>query len=190
MPTLDITAQERSALRAAAHPLRPVVLIGDRGLTDSVLKEIDVHLTAHGLIKVRVAGDDRQARTTILETICETLSCAPVNHLGKTLIIYRPTAADRKTRVEDENTTRAVRRPNEPYTPKKAAAGGATRTRKTEKLERAARKAERPETAAPKARRAASNAPAAPHGIPRRTGSALTLRAGARRSTPGRGPKR
>src|SRR3546814_9317582 len=97
MPKLDITSKERSALRAAAHPLRPVVLIGDRGLSDSVLKEIDLNLNAHQLIKIRVGGQERDARDAMLETICDKLSCAPVHHLGKTLIIYRPDRSEEHT---------------------------------------------------------------------------------------------
>lgn len=193
MPKLDITSQERSALRAAAHPLRPVVLIGDRGLSESVLKEIDLNLTAHNLIKVRISGEERDARDAMLETICDTLSCAPVHHLGKTLILYRPDAAAALAQAEAINATRAVRKPTEPHTPKKQAAAGVTLTRKAEKSERAARKTERLENEAPKARRAgmAANAAAtAPHGIPRRGGSAMSLRAGARRNVTGRGVKR
>ena len=183
MPKLDITSQERSALRAAAHPLRPVVLIGDRGLSDSVLKEIDLNLNAHQLIKVRVADDDREARTAMLETICETLSCALGHPLGKTLIIYRPETAAARAKFEAENATRAVRKPSEPHTPKKLAAQGVTRTRRTEKAERKARKVERLESAPPRARRAGAATPERPaHGIPRRAGSAMSLRAGARRT--------
>src|SRR5690606_20346505 len=133
MPKLEITSQERSALRSAAHSLRPVVLIGDRGLTESVLKEIDLNLKAHQLIKVRVAGDDREARVAMLETICDTLSCATVHHLGKTLIIYRPDPAAQLPFLAPakEMTTRAVRKPSEPYIPKKLAASGQTKPRRT-----------------------------------------------------------
>jgi RNA-binding protein len=181
MPKLEITSAERSALRAAAHPLRPVVLIGDRGLTDAVLKEIDTHLNAHELIKVKVAGDDREARGAMLESICDALSCASVHHLGKTLIIYRPGAKKRKVLPETENTTRAVRKPSEPHVPKKKAAEGATAARKPVARPRAGNNLE---TVAPRARRAAtktSSAARPAHGIPRRTGSALSLKAGARR---------
>jgi len=203
MPKLDITSQERSALRAAAHPLRPVVLIGDKGLTESVLKEIDLNLKAHQLIKVRVAGDDREARTQILETICETLSCASVHHLGKTLIIYRPDPQKPLPALtpQKEHATRAVRKPSEPYTPKKLAAAG--RTLKKPGRSNPAGKASigDPKTVpslVTKSSRSQSSGPAstvpgrqvegrpsrrprvAP-GIPRRTGSALSLKAGARR---------
>jgi len=191
MPKLDITSQERSALRSAAHPLRPVVLIGERGLTESVLKEIDVNLKAHQLIKVRVAGDDRESRGAMLETICETLSCANVHHLGKTLIIYRPNP-DAQTSLlaaPKEAPTRAVRKPSEPYTPKKMAAAGQTKTRSDEKARRAQQRAARRDTAEPgletrppRERRSATKT-ATPR-IPRRSGSALSLRAGLRRGRP------
>ncbi|MCC2597365.1 YhbY family RNA-binding protein [Pusillimonas sp. MFBS29] len=183
MPKLEITSQERSALRAAAHPLRPVVLIGDRGLSDSVLKEIDLNLNAHQLIKVRIAGEERDARNAMLETICDSLSCALVHHLGKTLIIYRPDVAAQKAKADAENATRATRKPSEPYTPKKQAAEGVTRTRRSEKAKRATLKAESTEKAAPRARRASAPADRPAHGIPRRAGSALSLRAGRRSLT-------
>jgi RNA-binding protein len=90
MPKLELTSHERSALRATAHRLHPVVLIGNKGLSDAVLKEIDHNLTAHSLIKVRAGGEDRCTRETLLSAICETLSCGPVHHLGKVFTLYRP----------------------------------------------------------------------------------------------------
>lgn len=195
MPKLEITSQERSALRAEAHPLRPVVLIGDRGLSESVLKEIDQNLNAHQLIKVRVAGDDRDARVAIYDEICETLSCAPIHHLGKMLIIYRPTEAAVQAQIESEYGTRAIRKPSEPHTPKKLAAEGVTRTRRGEIAKRAALKTERLENAPPRERHttvAAGRALSERFGTarksgPRRTGSALSLRAG--RRSPRSGPR-
>lgn len=188
MPKLELTSQERSALRARAHPLRPVVLLGDKGLTEAVIKEIDRNLTAHQLIKVKAAGEDRDTRQEMLDSLCETLSCAPIHHLGKTLILYRPSESDLDAQTSSLQT-RAVRKATEPHTPKKLAASGITRTRKGEIAKRAARKTERLEEAAPKARRAATGGIQKPglhqvagsHGIPRRSGSALSLKAGARR---------
>jgi len=167
MPTLNLTAQNRSALRAAAHPLRPVVWIGDKGLTDAVLKEIDAMLAAHPLIKVRVAGHERQARDQMLTTICAQLSCAAVHHLGKTLILYRPAP-------EKPETTRAVRKPSQPYTAKKLAAAGKTPARKTGKPQRTKPAAKSGKSVA----KPAATRPAKPS-----TRSALSLRAGARRGT-------
>ena len=85
-----LTPVERSELRSEAHALKPIVLIGDAGLSPAVLKEIDAGLNIHGLIKVRVFGDDREARIAMYETICESLNAAPVQHIGKLLVIYRP----------------------------------------------------------------------------------------------------
>src|SRR5690606_10408106 len=177
MPKLEITSQERSALRAAAHPLRPVVMIGDKGLTDAVLKEIDSNLTAHALIKVRVS-QERDVREDMLATICDQLSCAPVHHLGKILILHRPQASEPAPVME----TRAVRKPSAPYPPNKQAASGTTRTRKDEKQQRAARR--KPADGETKAAPSARTRAAIPSSIPRRSGSSLSLRAGARRSTP------
>lgn len=87
---LTLTPVERSELRAQAHGLNPVVMVGESGLSESVMKEIDKSLKAHGLIKVRVFGDDREARIAIYETICEELKAAPVQHIGKLLVLYRP----------------------------------------------------------------------------------------------------
>ncbi|WP_312514036.1 ribosome assembly RNA-binding protein YhbY [Massilia sp.] len=87
---LKLTPAERSALRAEAHGLNPVVMIGEAGLTESVVKEIGASLDAHGLIKVRVFGDDREARVAMYEQICADLDAAPVQHIGKLLVLYRP----------------------------------------------------------------------------------------------------
>jgi RNA-binding protein len=96
-----LTPAERSALRAEAHALHPVVMIGeDSGLTPSVLKEIDASLDAHGLIKVRVFGDDREARIDMYETSCSQLDAAPVQHIGKLLVVYRPKKEAQKERSE------------------------------------------------------------------------------------------
>jgi putative YhbY family RNA-binding protein len=85
-----LTPAERRAHRASAHPLHPVVTIGHHGLTPAVLHEIDVNLLAHQLIKIRVFGDDRDARDALLTAICDALDAAPVQHLGKILTIWRP----------------------------------------------------------------------------------------------------
>ena len=87
---LKLNSEQRSQLRSLAHSLDPVVMFGDAGLTDAVLKEIDVSLNAHELIKIRVFGDDRQARLDMLESICEQMEAAPIQHIGKLLVIYRP----------------------------------------------------------------------------------------------------
>jgi RNA-binding protein len=91
---LNISPEERRALRARAHSLHPVVAISQNGLSDSVVKEVDVNLTSHQLIKVRVYNDDREEREQFLATLCDKLAAAPVQHIGKLLVIWRPPAGD------------------------------------------------------------------------------------------------
>lgn len=188
MPILELTSRERSELRSAAHPLNPVVLIGDNGLTDAVLKEIDRALTSHGLIKVRAGGNDRDERETMLATICDTLSCAPVHHLGKILILFRPLPGNVAASEAAEGAS-PRRKASEPHTPKKLAAEGKTLSKSRPARKRA--KSDEPAKPAKPFGRVDLNSagrPARPsnkksdsaHGIPRRSGSALSLRAGAR----------
>lgn len=90
---LQLSSLQRRELRARAHGLNPVVSIAENGLTESVLKEIDVCLNAHELIKIRVYGDSRDDRIAYLEQICNELAAAPVQHIGKLLVVYRPAPA-------------------------------------------------------------------------------------------------
>lgn len=90
MPAIELTTAERRAHRADAHHLDPVVMIGNDGLTPAVVKETDAALKAHGLIKVRVLGDDRAAREAIFAQLCDQLGAAPIQHIGKLLILWRP----------------------------------------------------------------------------------------------------
>lgn len=85
-----INVKQRQYLKGLAHALEPVVIIGEKGLTPSVVKEINVNLTAHELIKVRVLGDDREARMRLLNEMCEQVSALLVQHIGKLLVLYRP----------------------------------------------------------------------------------------------------
>jgi RNA-binding protein len=189
MPILEITSRDRSTLRSAAHALRPVVLIGDKGLSDAVLKEIDANLTSHGLIKVRAGGEDRETREEMLASICDTLSCAPVHHLGKVLILYRPQPGVPSLLEPAADASRPKRKTSDPYIPKKLAAEGkapqkrARAPRKSEDSPVDTRPARVPLNKSGKPARPATRKAGEPaHGIPRRSGSALSLRAGARTS--------
>jgi RNA-binding protein len=90
MPAIQLTPTERKVHRALAHHLDPVVMIGNDGLTPSVLKEIDLALNSHGLIKVRVLGDDRNQRESMFHELADQLGAAPIQHIGKLLIFWRP----------------------------------------------------------------------------------------------------
>lgn len=87
---LTLSVAQRTALKARAHSLNPTVMIGNAGLTPSVLNEIARTLKSHELIKIRVMSDDRVARAALLEEICSGLNAAPVQHIGKILVIYQP----------------------------------------------------------------------------------------------------
>ncbi|MDO5069703.1 ribosome assembly RNA-binding protein YhbY [Neisseria sp. Dent CA1/247] len=87
--TDKLTTREILELKARAHHLNPVVMIGQHGLTDSVIKETDAALTAHELIKVRVLGDDRAERIEICEALCQAVNAQLVQHIGKLLVLWR-----------------------------------------------------------------------------------------------------
>jgi RNA-binding protein len=87
---LELTSAQRGELRARAHSLHPVVMIGDAGLGPAVLSEIDRNLASHGLIKIRVFSRAPSAREAMLAEICNVLGAAPVQHIGKVLIVFRP----------------------------------------------------------------------------------------------------
>jgi putative YhbY family RNA-binding protein len=107
-----LSPARRSELRAQAHRLNPVVLIGDKGLTDEVLAEIERALKAHELIKVRAATDDRDARNVWMESICGKLGAHPVQQIGKMLVVYREKPKD--ARQEKAAPTSPVKRTSRP----------------------------------------------------------------------------
>jgi RNA-binding protein len=104
---MSLTPADRSALRARAHALDPVVMIGGGGLSDGVLSEIDASLKAHELIKVKVAGEDRATRDTMLARICEATGAEAVQSIGRMLVLWRA----RPEVTEDESKARRPRRP-------------------------------------------------------------------------------
>jgi putative YhbY family RNA-binding protein len=90
----DLTSAERRALKGRAHRLSPVVLIGEAGLTPTVVAEVDRALQAHELIKIRVMGTERAAREALLGAVCAATDAAPVQHIGKILVVYRERPAE------------------------------------------------------------------------------------------------
>ena len=84
-----LSAAERKQLKARAHKLEPVVIIGTKGLTDEVVKEVDLALKAHELIKVRAPGMERDMREVALQELCERTGADPVQSIGKVFVIYR-----------------------------------------------------------------------------------------------------
>lgn len=107
---LQITSDERCELRARAQGLNPVVTISQNGLTEAVMNEIGASLKAHELIKIRVFNDEREIRESYLNTICEQLEAAAVQHIGKLLIIWRPKLEDETTNKPQVRRRKAPRR--------------------------------------------------------------------------------
>lgn len=85
----DLSPSQRRFLKAHAHHLNPVVMVGDAGLTSSVLKEAETALAAHELIKIKIHSDEREERDALMEEICKQTGASPVQHIGKILVIYK-----------------------------------------------------------------------------------------------------
>ena len=99
MAILPLSAAQRSSLRADAHVLSPVVMIGDAGLSEAVIKETDAALAAHTLIKVRVFADEKDVRAEYFDALCDRLGAAQVQHIGTTLVLYRPASLTPKKKT-------------------------------------------------------------------------------------------
>jgi RNA-binding protein len=101
MPAIELRTAQRKEIRAQAHHLEPVVRIGGEGLTQAVIKETDAALKAHGLIKVRIFSDERSTREEMFAKLCDELNAAPIQHIGKLLILWRPVPPKEKAERED-----------------------------------------------------------------------------------------
>jgi len=109
-----LTPAERSALKARAHSLRPVVMIGAEGLSAAVLKEIDNSLKAHELIKIKVDSDDPDEREDMMGTICANTGASAIQHIGKVLVVYRERPQGAKKNVKNRNARSAKPGGNRP----------------------------------------------------------------------------
>ena len=97
---LSLSVPERRDLKARAHALNPTVMIGNAGLTEAVLKEITASLKTHELIKIRVMSDERAIRVAMLQAICTQLNAAPVQLIGKILVVYQPNPDAHKIEIK------------------------------------------------------------------------------------------
>jgi putative YhbY family RNA-binding protein len=102
MPLIQLTPAQRKEHRSLAHHLDPVVMVGSDGLTEPVKKEISGALDAHGLIKVRIFSDDRAARETMFLALADELGAAPIQHIGKLIVLWRPMPAKERAADEDK----------------------------------------------------------------------------------------
>jgi RNA-binding protein len=86
---MSLNKKQIQHLKGVAHPLKPVVLLGNNGLTEAVVAEIDYALNHHELIKVKIPTDDKETKTLIVEAICRETNAIKIQVIGKTLVIYR-----------------------------------------------------------------------------------------------------
>lgn len=84
-----LSIQERKRLRQIGHALNPVVMIGGQGLTENVIEETNRALNDHELIKVKVAGEDREARSAVIAEIANTTGAEVVQTIGKIALLYK-----------------------------------------------------------------------------------------------------
>lgn len=80
---------EVKKLRAIGHHLNPVVMLGSNGLTDAVLEETERALNDHELIKVKIAGEDRELRQQMIEQLASETQAQVVQKIGKVVLLYR-----------------------------------------------------------------------------------------------------
>ena len=113
MAELILERDMRLQLRGEAHHLKPVVLLGSRGLTEAVEKEVARALDEHGLIKIHVPSDDREERDAIYAGLADKLSAARIQAIGKMLVLWREPKekkADKKTNAADEEAAAKLRK--------------------------------------------------------------------------------
>jgi putative YhbY family RNA-binding protein len=140
MTALSITPQQRKSLKADAHDLSPVVMVGGDGLTPAVIKEAKLAINHHGLIKIRVFGDDREARLAIYEELCDKLDAAPVQHIGKLLVLWKPKdvvdEAYANLGRSSKQTKKSLQAPRTKRQPNRAPAKSGVRTSTSERSDR------------------------------------------------------
>jgi putative YhbY family RNA-binding protein len=140
MTALTITPTQRKTLKGDAHDLNPVVMIGNDGLTPAVIKEARLAISHHGLIKIRVFGDDRDARNAIYEELCDKLDAAPVQHIGKLLVLWRPKdeLEDASTKLgrSSKQTKKTLQAPRTKRQPNRESAKNGIRTSTSERSDR------------------------------------------------------
>jgi len=85
-----LTTKQKSFLRSRAHSLNPVVMTGTAGLSEAVLNEIELAISHHELIKIKLGGADKELRQKMSAEICARTGASAVQNIGRILVIYRP----------------------------------------------------------------------------------------------------
>ncbi|MBA2237140.1 MAG: ribosome assembly RNA-binding protein YhbY [Lysobacter sp.] len=94
--TTVLTSAQTRFLRGQAHDLRAMLQVGGKGITDTLVTELDNALEHHELVKVKVAAEDREARDAMIATLSERTGAALVQRIGHVAVLYRPSKEKRQ----------------------------------------------------------------------------------------------
>ena len=83
------TKTQTKHLLKLAHHLKPIISIGQNGITENVSNELEIALNHHELVKIKIAGEDREARQAMIQQLCEQTSAEKIQAIGKTLTLFR-----------------------------------------------------------------------------------------------------
>jgi RNA-binding protein len=100
----ELTSTQRKHLRGIAHSLKPVVVVGKAGLSESLRAEVDRTLDDHELIKVKLQGCDRRERKTVAGQLVESLQADLVGLIGNVVILYRRQRDPERRRISPDPT--------------------------------------------------------------------------------------
>ena len=94
--TTALTSAQTRFLRGQAHDLKAMLQVGGKGISDALVAEVDLALEHHELIKVKVAGEDRDARDAMIADLAGRTGAALVQRIGHTAVLYRPSRDHRQ----------------------------------------------------------------------------------------------
>ncbi len=94
--TTALTSAQTRFLRGQAHDLKAMLQVGGKGISDALVAEVDLALEHHELIKVKVAGEDRDARDAMIADLAGRTGAALVQRIGHTAVLYRPSKDHRQ----------------------------------------------------------------------------------------------
>jgi RNA-binding protein len=87
---MPLSKNQIKFLRSLCHDLKPIVMLGQKGLTNEVLHELDIALNHHELVKIKLSVDDREERANMIDEICARSEADRIQTIGKTISLYRP----------------------------------------------------------------------------------------------------
>ena len=96
---MNLSESQKKHLRGLGHQLKPVIIVGDAGLSESVLREFDSTLSHHELIKVRIRAADRESRDALIDDLCRQGSGNLIQRIGNVALIYRPSPDNPRIRL-------------------------------------------------------------------------------------------